>query len=384
LPSKRRFSLSGIDAIGLALVAAFSGWILYDAWLTYGWAVPMLLTLLLCVGAYVAGRLGTRYGRRWLVPTLVVALATVLLYFYMNPTTFFNAGATIGVLRYSNARAALFVQAAFAGIMIAANRRWRRGYHFSRRVAFSAALAGSAIFAMLAVAIRSTGGRVTAALLIPALVIATRRKARRTMVVCAIAVWGGAVVSSFLLAEAFSRGTDSPVVAQAGYALGFGRVALWAEGYELFRAHLSRGVGPDFFRLASGTARARPGILQWAHNEYLQQAAETGIVGLALMLALFGWTFARLARTRTVLSALAALAVSALAVHACVDYLFHFPLLPAITAALAGSATGGQRGVRRRVRRRRRRVTPGHRPAEANHLPDGSSRAADVPAVRHA
>jgi O-antigen ligase len=88
---------------------------------------------------------------------------------------------------------------------------------------------------------------------------------------------------------------------------------------------------------------ARERDLGWAHNEFLQQGAETGIIGLALVLALLGWVFWRLWNAGTAAAAVAALGLSAIVIHACADYVFHFPLLPATTAALVGSASMGKR-----------------------------------------
>jgi hypothetical protein len=368
LPSQRRFPFSGIDTIGVALVAAVGAWIVYDAWLTYGIAWPMLAVLLLCAVGYVAGRLGTKFVDRWFVPTVVAAIVAVLLFLYLNPSRFFDAAATIRSLRYDNSRAALLVQAAFAGVLVTADLRSKaelRSKKWSDRfrvLALSAALTMAALFAVAALGIRSTAGRVTTLLLIPALLVTFRREGRQTTIVLAFALWSGALLLSLVLAESFARGSDAQLVARAGQELGYGRVVLWSEGYELVRAHPLRGVGPDLFRVASRTAQSRPGVLEWVHNEFLQVAAETGLVGLGLVFALFGWLFVRLARTRTVPSAVAALAVAALGIHACVDYVFHSPILPALASAMAGSATGGPGAVRRRVRRQLQRAGKDHLP----------------------
>jgi O-antigen ligase len=330
---------------GLGLVVGFTAWIVYDAWLRYGFAGPMLFTVILCAVAYAGGRLGSRLVGRWLAPTLVLFVAVFLLLLY--PLGLFDA-VKIRFLGYDNSRSAFFIQVAFAGLMIAADRRWRMKPGLVRNIAFGAAMAGFALFTLLALRINSTAGRATTVFLLIGLYVVFRRKWKREAILLASIVLAGAIVSSFLLAEAFARGNNSPLVARAAASLGASRVDLWSEGYNLVRAHPLNGVGPDLFRLASTTAKSRPEVLQWAHSEFLQQAAETGFIGLGLLLGLFGWILYRLARTRTVLSTLAALAVAALGVHACVDYVLHFPTLPAIAAALAGTTAGPGRRIRRR------------------------------------
>jgi O-antigen ligase len=103
----------------------------------------------------------------------------------------------------------------------------------------------------------------------------------------------------------------------------------------MLRTEPVTGVGPGRFKELSPTAR-RDQDRQWAHHGFLQQGAETGAIGLALLAGLFLWGFARLALSdgpaRAV--ALVSVAVLGLAAHACIDYVLHFPAVPLSACAL--------------------------------------------------
>jgi O-antigen ligase len=118
------------------------------------------------------------------------------------------------------------------------------------------------------------------------------------------------------------------------------RVALWHDAVVLMGDHPLSGVGPGRFELTSPTALADADTRQ-AHNEFLQQGAETGVLGFLLLTALFLWGFVRLMvkRRPDITTALAAASLAALGIHASVDYILHFPAIPAVAAALVGSAT---------------------------------------------
>ena len=122
------------------------------------------------------------------------------------------------------------------------------------------------------------------------------------------------------------------------------RAALWHEALVIMAEHPIAGVGVDGFQVFSPTARSDPDA-RWAHNGFLQQGAETGVVGLILLVLLFVWGFVRLAATATpdAFSALGAVALAALGIHASVDYILHFPAVPLTAAALVGAAGASQK-----------------------------------------
>ena len=78
---------------------------------------------------------------------------------------------------------------------------------------------------------------------------------------------------------------------------GAGRSTLWAVAWRMAKDNAPEGVGLDNFRAVSPDYLRTPGSLRYAiqiddphvvHNEYLELLAETGIVGLLLLLALVG------------------------------------------------------------------------------------------------
>lgn len=84
-----------------------------------------------------------------------------------------------------------------------------------------------------------------------------------------------------------------------------GRLALWKTALAMFRAHPLSGVGPGGYRLLyqsfGGTAFDGQAVWGSAHDLYLHQLAERGLVGLAVVLAVLGvmtWRAVGAARRR--------------------------------------------------------------------------------------
>jgi O-antigen ligase len=116
------------------------------------------------------------------------------------------------------------------------------------------------------------------------------------------------------------------------------RVALWHDALVIAGRYPATGAGFHRFEQLSPTARSDPDA-RWAHNEYLQVAAETGIPGLILVTSLVLWGFLALAREPVLTSkAVAAAGLAAVAIHASIDYVFHFVAIPVSAAALLGAA----------------------------------------------
>lgn len=77
----------------------------------------------------------------------------------------------------------------------------------------------------------------------------------------------------------------------------------------------------------------------YAHDEYLQVAWKSGLVGLALLIAMFGAFAARVRRGRRSARTLWAGAVAGLcglAASSALDFLWHVPVIPLVGAVLAG------------------------------------------------
>jgi O-antigen ligase len=87
-------------------------------------------------------------------------------------------------------------------------------------------------------------------------------------------------------------------------------------------------------------------VLRYVHNEYLQVAADLGLVGAALLvLFLFGvgriiWSARGSGPTPTLWAGVVA-GVAALAAHSTLDFVWHLAAIPLIAAALIGIATSG-------------------------------------------
>ncbi|HEU4463786.1 MAG TPA: O-antigen ligase family protein [Gemmatimonadota bacterium] len=310
----------------MALLAVLVYWVGFSAILATRPPWDMLSALGLCLAAYVLGRLTSRHVTPWALPAAVVvaALAVVL----RSPAGSFSHLSAQGFLGYSNAKAAFFVQAAFATVMVfARNRSWKVG---------ACLLPVLVLFLAIPVSSRSLGAFLSSLVILPAIYVAVFRRGHRPLMISAIALVAFAVLSSVSLGRAFSNGISGERESRAAEALDPGRARAWGDAYGILSDRPVLGVGPGGFSLASGNALFESD-LRWAHNEFLQVGAELGVVGLLLVLGLFAWTFMRLSSPLAGSSTVAALAVAALALHASVDYLFHFPLLPAVTLALVGS-----------------------------------------------
>lgn len=321
-------AVSKIDRTGLALFVLLIAWVGLSALSSGRSPLDPLLTILLCGIAFALGRAATHFLAPWVVPAAVVVLGYAI--FIESPVGTLSNLSARGFLGYTNAKAAFFVQAAFAaGIIVAA-----------RRTPLVAALflPAVALFYAVPVHARSLGAFVASTLLVPGLFVALAGRGRRAAVALAAVVALGAIATSVLLAREFADDRDSARESRLADRLDRGRVEVWVDAYRMLREHPGLGVGPAAFGDQSATA-SRERDLRWAHNEFLQLGAETGIIGLVLLIALHGWAFWKLWNAGTAAAAVAALGLSALVIQACADYLYHFPLLPATAAALVGSTS---------------------------------------------
>jgi peptidoglycan/xylan/chitin deacetylase (PgdA/CDA1 family)/O-antigen ligase len=318
------------DLVGLVLVAAAVLWTFVAA-TSGGDPWPMVGMFVLVAAAYVFGRTATP-AAPFLVPVLVVTVAIVL-----GLLTLVGAlpeGADAPPLGYVNARSAFFVVAAAAAVMLALLVRGRGGRIF--------VLAVAAGFAAVPLFSRSHAASFVVVLLLPS-AAAIALEGRRL----AVAVGLSAVLLMATLAATSLVGAapGSEPARLVGEVVGKRRVALWHDGLDLMVQEPLTGVGPGRFAAEAATAQTDFDA-RWAHHGFLQQGAETGLVGLGLLVVLFLWGFWRLASVPpSGMAVLGAFALSGLGILACSDYVFHFPLITGTTAALVGSAVASSRAA---------------------------------------
>jgi O-antigen ligase len=236
-------------------------------------------------------------------------------------------------LIYSNASGSFYLLAFVAALMLFAQARG-----FAAR-AVTVVLAAVLAFATLLAA--SWAASVLLVLPLAPLMLRIRLKARIWLAVMA-GLFALALAASVTLGATFEHGELSPTVKRVvDQALSQRRPALWHDALWLIRDHPLWGVGPGRFAAESPIALSDSDA-RWAHNGFLQQGAETGLIGFGLLVLLFAWGFFRLWKSPSpdTVTALAGTALAALAIHACIDYVLHFPSLPLMAAALVSAGVG--------------------------------------------
>lgn len=318
-----------LDALGIILFAAAATWTVWSASIAGGAPVPTIAVMLGTAAALVIGRFAGRLGP-WLVPSVVAGTILLMVIPFLPDVLTGRPGS--GPLGYANANAALLLQAAIASLMIG----WGSRSSAIRRAATAVAVG---IWVVIVTSGSfAAGWLLSLPLLVASLPAVTTRTIRRSVAVCA-AVLLVALGTTWIVAavgeDAERRGPDEPLAAMV---LGERRTVLWHTALVLMLEHPFVGVGPGKFAEAAGPAAADVDA-RHAHNEFLQQGAETGIMGPLLLVAVFLYGFARLWRVErpSRLTAFAATALAVLGVHANLDYILHFPAVPIASAALVGA-----------------------------------------------
>jgi O-antigen ligase len=207
---------------------------------------------------------------------------------------------------------------------------------------------GLGLGALVFLAVLVVFGRSRAAsyllLLLPVIALAVLRYRGPRVAVGACAVlFLAALVTTLLMARFGSpAGTEAAILDPR-------RILLWRDAWFLAVTNPLTGVGPGGFREESALARLDPDAA-WAHHDFLQQGAETGLVGMVLLVGAFLWIYVGLWRgaSRDSTSVLGAVSLTALGIHASVDYVLHFPELVLAAAALVGAGMAVQRSGRTR------------------------------------
>jgi O-antigen ligase len=254
---------------------------------------------------------------------LAVGVAGAMALTWPGPTS--AAGPPLG---YANANATLTALGVLAALQMAAADRTTAG----RRAWLGLAVGLGAT----TVAIGSVAGVLC---LVGALAVVGLAAVTRSAHVATI---GGIVVVVLVLGVtvAIARGADPVGLGERSEVRG----ELWAAAADLAAEEPARGVGPGRFEALNPVSDDAD--LRWAHHGYLQTAAETGAVGLGLLLTLLGWAYIRLAITAALRPGVAVIGAAGLTVvglHATVDYVLHLPAVPLALAALIGASTSARR-----------------------------------------
>ncbi|HEX6327298.1 MAG TPA: O-antigen ligase family protein [Jiangellaceae bacterium] len=172
------------------------------------------------------------------------------------------------------------------------------------------------------------------------LIAITAHRLRRWVVLAAPFVVLATIATTIVLGLTEGRLVTSSVFEEVSER----RTSLWREAMEISVDEPVFGVGPGMFAQTSPTALANADA-RWAHSAYLQIAAEIGVVGAVLLGLVVLWVFGALFRSRqdVRLIVIGTAAVTALTVHAAIDYVAHFAVLVIVAALLAGLASS--RGV---------------------------------------
>ncbi len=321
-------------AVGVALFVSAAAWMAvsgFEAGTTAGASAAMILGAGLVVAIAV---LATR-RHPTLIPIGVVGAAFGLLLFDVKGTV--GAGPLKGLLGYANATAAFFAQAAVAALMLVAEGRTK-----------ILRIAGSlATVAFMSVVVLSRSW--TAGLLLPLMVLLAFLVRRARGDRSAVAVAGASFVIVFVLTVGLGAvgpaGLDGRLATAVGATISEDRVALWHDALSIVADEPVFGVGPGRFVAASPFASSDED-LRFAHHEFLQAGAESGLPGSSLAVAIFLWGFAALwlgPPSRT--AVLSAVGLALLGMHASVDYVLHFPAVTLAGAAVLGGGLGAARRV---------------------------------------
>jgi len=316
-----------LDLLGLGLFVASAAWAVASGALRDGHPEPMAALFLGCAVVFAASRLVSAVNML-VVPIAVAVVAGALA--VASPFGTLSSSPLAGPLGYANAKAALFVQAAVAALLVAI-------LVTGRRLRVVAAGAG-VLFAIVPWVTGSVAAAAATLLLPVAWLLAHRPRAERWALVGVPAFL--LVLGTTVLIGLAPPRSEGLVGGALDASLTRERLVLWHEATTMLRAEPLLGVGPGRFKEVSPTALS-DSDLWWTHHGFLQQGAETGFVGLGLMISLFLWGFVRLGNAASRAVPILGVGLLALAVQACVDYVLHFGVVSlAASALVAVPATG--------------------------------------------
>ncbi|MFE4664434.1 O-antigen ligase family protein [Streptomyces sp. NPDC056716] len=203
------------------------------------------------------------------------------------------------------------------------------------RLAMRLLAAGAAVTAAF---LGSLTGAVACAVVLLASLAAGRMRRRGTGIAgLALAAAGVTATAWAVAAKVLPDGLAATLEGQLTAA----RVALWRDALRLLDQEPVLGVGPGRFGELSPAAGAAPTSDGKPHSALLQQAAEQGVIGVALLGAAFCWVLLALWRTAspTPVALTAGAALTAVAAIAAVGNALSFTAVTAGAGLLAGLAT---------------------------------------------
>ncbi|WP_055489438.1 O-antigen ligase [Streptomyces sp. TP-A0356] len=314
------------DATGALLLGACAAWALITAAARGGRPEGVLLAVLAVTAGFASGRI---FGA--LLPVAAPAAGAVTCLGLAVAAPHATAGSqSLAPLGHTGAVAALLTLSSGAACCGAWAARAS-----APRLALRVLAAGIAV---VAAALGSTTGLVasTGVLLCSLAVGRTRRRAPALAALALVAtVVTGATWA--ISANVLPGGLDTFLEGQ----LGRHRALLWHDALALARQEPALGAGPGRFGELSPTATQSLLPDGKPHSAPLQQASEQGLIGVALLAAVFCWLLYALWRTwrATPIALTAGAALTVLAVIASVGNALSFTTVTAGAGLLAGIAT---------------------------------------------
>jgi O-antigen ligase len=316
------------DIIGLALLCAAAVWAFASAAAARSDPLATLILLVMVAAGTIAGRLAPSVA-----PVVLLGVAAVLL--ISDPLSFVSRDATSFGFSYENAKGAFFAQVAAAGIIVA-------GSTTSSRIR-TAALTGAVVFAVTPFFFGSLAAGVLGSVLV-GVSLATMGVTRKAARLLAMALAGALLVSiagTIVLGTTYGNDDDTQVVGRAvNSTLSERRRLLWADALDDMHEDPVFGVGPGRFEQTSELALLEEDV-RWVPSLFLEQGAEAGLPGLVLVVLIFAWAFGRMVIGGRPgwLVVTGAAAILAIGVHASMDFILHYPLIPLAAGAIFGSTT---------------------------------------------
>ena len=325
--AKRIVGLPVIDAIGAGLFAALIGWTLLVGQITERDPLPMAVLVAVTGGTAFLARHLTRYSNV-VVPKLLLGtlVGAVIVSWPAGIHPHF------GLTGYANANGALYVIGVGAAglIMLRTSPSWRRY-----------AAAGAGLFLAALPAIFGSDAASGAGLVVLATIgflLIRRGDPPRALIPISAAVAVLVLVGTVVAGLVYSGDGEG----DGGWRLTERRLVLWSESAQMLIDNPVTGVGPGAFGDLSPTA-LRDRDARWAHHAPLQVGAETGVIGLTLLLGVLVWAFVWLYRGSARRgSALATVVLALSLAHASIDFVWHHPAVTVALAAVIGAgATAG-------------------------------------------